>query len=123
MKHHHKHLHLARRKMNHIIDEIYTALLRAGGEEVSLRILREAEGLRLFAEGDFLEENRGHMELMSEMLRPAVRSQAMVEEFWELAGGDQYTSDSEMALVGQMADDARVIIHERHVEIELVVSF
>jgi len=123
MKKQQKHLHLARRKMSHIIDEIYTALLRAGGEEVSLRICREENGLRLYAEGDFLEENRRFMERMGEILQPAVRNPAMVEEFWELAGGDQYTSDSELALVGQIADESSLTIREQHVSVELFVSF
>ena len=57
MKAHHKHHNLARRKMGHIIDEIYTALLHYGGGEVDLRILRQAEGLRLFAKSEFAPEH------------------------------------------------------------------
>ena len=45
----HKHLHLARRKMGHIIDEIYTALLHYGSREVDLNIVREDKGRRLRA--------------------------------------------------------------------------
>lgn len=122
-KNHHKHLHLARRKMSHIIDEIYTALLHAGGDEIELKIRKEETGLRLFAQGNFLEEHRHDMERMSEILQPVIRSAAMVEEYWELAGGDQYTSDSELALVGQMADEASVEIRGNEVDIELFVSF
>ena len=118
-----KHLHRARRKMGHIIDEIYTALLRGGGEEVQLRICRETEGLRLYAESDFLEVNRHFMERMGEVLQPAVRNSAMVEEFWELAGGDQYTRDSELALVGHMADEAALSIEGNRVHVEVFVSF
>ena len=35
------HIHTARRKMNHVLDEIYTALLLAGGTELDLSIRRE----------------------------------------------------------------------------------
>ena len=118
-----KHLHVARRKMSHVIDEIYTALLRTGGNEVQLRIVREPEGLRLLAVGDFAAENRHHVERMAELLQPAVRTPALVEEFWELAGGDQYTSDSELALVGQMLDGAVVNLAGRTVRMNLYIAF
>ena len=123
MKVHHKHLHLARRKMGHILDEIYTALLHYGSEEVDLRIVREAEGLRLFVKADFHDEYLEDIERMGELLQPAVRSPAMVEEYWELAGEDSYSSESEMALVGQMADDANLSVDGSKVEIELYVAY
>ena len=123
MKVHHKHLHLARRKMGHILDEIYTALLHYGSEEVDLKILRESEGLRMFVKADFHDEYREEIERMGELLQPAVRSPAMVEEYWELAGEDRYSSESEMALVGQMADQANLIIEGSQVNIELFVAY
>ncbi len=120
---HHKHLHLARRKMGHIIDELYTALLHCGGEEVDLRIIREKEGLRLFIDGDFQSEYLEKIERMGELLQPAVKSQAIVEEFWELAGEDQYSGDTEISLVGQIADEAALSITGNRVEIELFVAY
>ena len=90
-----KHLHMARRKMSHVIDELYTALLRCGGECVELTIRREEEGLRLLARGDFSQEHQRDIQGMADILQPKVRNSALVQEFWELAGGDQYTSDSE----------------------------
>ena len=123
MKAHHKHLHIARRKMSRIVDEIYTALLHYGSGEVNLRILREADGLRLFVEGDFHKEYAEDVERMGELLQPAVRSDAMVEMYWELAGEDQYTSESEMALVGQMADAVVFRAGEEQVHIEIFVAY
>lgn len=123
MKVHHKHLHLARRKMSRIIDEIYTALLHCGSEEVSLCIRKEQEGLRLHVESDFNPDYLEEIERMGELLRPAVRSAAMVEMYWELAGEDQYTSESEMALVGQMADSAELTVAENTVKIEITVAY
>lgn len=120
---HHKHLHLARRKMNHIMDELYTALLHYGSEEVDLRIVREADGLRLFVRADFDPSCLKKVERMRELLKPAVRSAAMVEMYWELAGEDRYTSESEMSLVGQMADSAELTIEGQKVEIELFVAY
>ncbi len=118
-----KHLHMARRKMCHAIDELYTLLLRAGGEAVDLRIRREAEGLRLLVKGDFSPEHQTELERLEAVLCPPVRDPALVEEFWELAGGDQYTNDSELALVGQMVDEAQVRVEEGQATIELYIRF
>ena len=118
-----KHIHLARRRMSHVIDELYTALFRAGGKEVDIRLLKEESGLRLFVKGDYSLEHRHDMERMAEMLQPEVRDMGMVEAFWELAGGDQYTSDSELALVGQIIDSAKVTVTENCVDMELYLSF
>ena len=109
--------------MSRILDEIYTALLHCGSSEVDLRIVREDNGLRLFVHGDFHEEYLEDIERMGELLQPAVRSAAMVEEYWELAGEDQYSSESEMALVGQMADEAKLEIDGQKVNIELFVAY
>lgn len=118
-----KHIHTARRKMNHVLDEIYTALLLAGGTELDLSIRREEGGLRLRAKGNFLPERRREMERMAEFLQPEVRSPAMVEEYWALAGGDRYTTDSELALVGHMVDQAFVKVGENSLTLELYISF
>jgi len=123
MKTHHRHLHIARRKMSRIVDEIYTALLRYGSEEVQLRISRESDGLRLMAEADFQTEYLKDIQRMAELLQPAMRNEAMVEMYWELAGEDQYSSESEMSLVGQMADEAALTIDGKKVEIELFVAY
>ena len=48
-----KKMHMARRKMSHVIDELYTALFQLGGEEVDLRLRKEEQGLRLTVRGDF----------------------------------------------------------------------
>lgn len=123
MKAHHKHLYLARRKMSRVIDEIYTALLHFGCGEVNLRIVREESGLRLIVQGDFQPEYLEEILRMGELLRPAVRSAAMVEMYWELAGEDQYSSESEMALVGQMADDLLFQLDENQIHIEILVKY
>ena len=118
-----KHIHMARRRMSHVIDELYTALFRAGGKEVDLRLSKEEDGLRLFIKGDYSAEHRHDMERMAEMLQPKVRDMGMVEAYWELAGGDQYTSDSELALVGQIIDDAKVELSESVIQMEIYLSF
>ncbi len=123
MRGHHKHIHLARRKMGHIIDEIYTALFHCGSEEVDLKISKESEGLRLLVKGDFNREYTADIVRMGELLQPPVRSAAMVEEYWELAGEDRYSSESEMALVGQMADEAALTVEGQCVEIEIFVAY
>lgn len=119
----HKHLYLARRKMSRVIDEIYTSLLHCGSEDVQLRIVREAQGLRLFVQADFVPAHRDDVERMGELLHPDVRSDAMVEMYWELAGEDQYTSDSELSLVGQMVDEAALVTEGEKVNIELFIAY
>jgi len=109
--------------MGHIIDEIYNALLHYGSEDVDLRIRRLETGLCLSVESDYSPEHTDHVRRMKELLNPVVRSPAMVEEYWELAGEDQYNSDSEMALVGQMSDKTTVEISGNRVHIEMFVSF
>ena len=119
----HKHIHLARRKMSRMVEEIYTALLLSGGQRVTLEILREDEGLRLRARGDFDEGRREQVGEMVRLLQPAVRNPALVEEFWELAGEEDYAGGSELALVGQMADRVSASAENGRVELELFVAF
>jgi hypothetical protein len=119
----HKHLHLARRKMSRIIDELYTALLHYGSGKVEMRILKKEDGLCLQIESDFAPEHIKHIRRMGELLQPAVRSPAMVEMYWELAGEDRYSSESEMTLVGQMADSAELTVDGNAVKIEITVAY
>ncbi len=123
MKPHHRHLHLARRKMARILDEIYTALLHYGSVDVRMRIIKEEDGLRLYVQSDFSPAHMDELRRMGELLQPAVKSAAMVEEFWELAGEDPYTSESEMALIGQMADEVAFVIQGETVKIEVLVKY
>ena len=118
-----KHAHLARRKMSHVIDELYTTLFRAGATEVNLHLVKETDGIRLLVKSNNSGEHRHAMETMARMLQPEVRNPALVEEFWELAGGDQYTSDSELALVGQMVDESTVTLEGNHISMELYIRF
>ena len=118
-----RNIHMARRRMSHVIDELYTALFRLGGQEVDLHLSKEENGLRLTVRGDFPLECLSQVERMAEMLQPAVRNRALVEAYWELAGGDQYTSDSELSLVGQMLDGAQVEILEKEVKMDLYLAF
>lgn len=120
---HGKSIHTARRKMSHVMDEISTALLLAGGTEMNWSVRREAEGFRLQVKGNFDPGHRGEMVRMAELLQPAVRNPAMVEEFWELAGGDRYTTDSELVLVGQMVDTAAVEVEQEDLSMELSIRF
>lgn len=114
---------MTRRRMNHIISELSNALLLAGGRQIDLHLLREENGLRLRIEGDFSPEHQRGMEHMARLLQPRVRDLALVETYWELAGGDQYTSESELALVGQMLDASVVEVAAGHVKMDLYLAF
>ena len=77
----------ARQKMSRIIDEIGAALFACGATEVSLRLKKEPEGLRLLVQSDYTAENRPKLERLSKLLQPEIRDPALAETFWELAGG------------------------------------
>ena len=114
---------MTRRRMNLVASELTNALLLMGGRKIDMSLLREDNGLRLRIEGDFTPEHQRSIERMARLLQPQVRDPALVESYWELAGGDQYTSESEMALVGQMLDAAKVEVTEGHVRMDLYLAF
>ena len=112
----------ARQKMSRVIDEIGAALFACGATEVSLRLKKEPEGLRLLVQGDYLPANRAKLERLGKLLQPEIRDPAWAETFWELAGADLAHDTSELALVGQILDDARVTLGDTQVEMELFVA-
>mgnify|MGYP003301762978 FL=1 len=112
----------ARQKMSRVIDEIGAALFSCGATEVSLRLKKEPEGLRLLVQGDYLPVNRPKLERLGKLLQPEIRDPALAETFWELAGADLAHDTSELALVGQILDDARVTLGDTQVEMELFVA-
>ena len=114
---------MTRRRMNHVASELSNALLLMGGRQIDMHLLREDMGLRLRIEGDFALEHQREMEIMARLLQPQVRDPALVETYWELAGGDQYTSESELALVGKMLDAAVVEVTEGRVRMDLSLSY
>ena len=114
---------MTRRRMNHIASELRNALLLMGGRQIDMHLLREDAGLRLRIEGDFAPEHQREMEIMARLLQPQVRDPALAETYGELAGGDQYTSESELALVGQMLDAAVVEVSEGRVRMDLYLAF
>ena len=116
-------MYRARRRMNHVISELSHALLLAGGREIDLRLVREDDGLRLRLEGDFSPEHQRSMEHMAKLLQPLVRDPALVETYGELPGEDQYSEESELALVGQMLDRAHVALEGEQVRMDLYIAF
>lgn len=112
----------ARQKMSRIIDEIGAALFACGATELSFRLKKEPEGLRLLVQGDYDAACRVKMERLAKLLQPEIRDPALAETFWELAGADLAHDTSELALVGQILDDARVTLGEQSVELELFVA-
>ena len=66
--------------------------------------------------------NPSSLERLSKLLQPEIRDPALAETFWELAGADLAHDTSELALVGQILDDARVVLGEQSVEMELFVA-
>ncbi len=118
-----KRMYRARRRMNHVISELSHVLLMAGGQEISLRLTREENGLRLHLEGDFHPEHQRAMEHMAKLLQPMIRDPALVETYGELTGEDQYTDEGEIALVGQMVDESAVTVEPGQVRMNLYLAF
>ena len=48
---------------------------------------------------------------------------ALVETYGELTGEDQYTDENELALVGQMVDESRVVVETGRVRMNLFLAF
>ena len=63
------------------------------------------------------------MERMAKLLQPLVRDPALVETYGELTGEDQYTEQGEIALVGQMLDESRVVVEPGRVKMELYLAY
>ena len=113
----------ARQKMSRVIDEIGAALFACGATEVSLRLKKEPEGLRLLVQSDYTAENRPKLERLSKLLQPEIRDPALAETFWELAGADLAHDTSELALVGQILDGAHVAIEDAGVPVTPIEEF
>ena len=109
--------------MARIIDELYNALFLAGANEIDMKMNKTAEGLRLRLVSDFDPQVRHHVEKMGTLLCPEERNIALVETYWELAGGDQYSSDSELSLVGHMLDEADVKLEGNTVQMDLFIRY
>ena len=118
-----RHAQETRRKMARVIDELYNALFLAGAKEVEMKAIRSEEGLRLQVVSDFDPDVRYHIEKIGKLLCPEERNIALVETYWELAGGDQFSSDSELSLVGHMLDAADVKVEETVVYMDLFLAY
>lgn len=118
MKHRHSR---TRQKMSRIIDELGAALFDVGAADLSLHLQKEPEGLRLQVLSDFDPSRRTQVERLCRLLQPEIRDPALAETFWALAGSDLESGTSEISLVGQLLDSARITLEERTVRMELFV--
>ena len=111
-----------RQKMSRVIDEIGAALFSCGATELAFRLKKEPEGLRLLVQGDYLAASRPKLERLTRLLQPEIRDPALAETFWELAGADLTDDTSELALVGQILDEAQVSLEDGRIELDLFVA-
>lgn len=118
-----KRMYRARRRMNYVISELSHALLLAGSREIDMRLTKEESGLRLRMESAFSPEHQRRMEHMAKLLQPKFRDPAVVEAYSELPGEDQYSEESELALVGQMVDASQVTVDSGQVRMDLFLAF
>jgi len=118
-----RHAQETRRKMARVMDELYIALFLSGASQVDMKVKRTEEGYHLFLSSDYDPQARHRVERLCQLLCPEERNPALVEAYWELTGGDQYSSDSELSLVGHMVDEANVSMDDERVELHLLVRY
>ena len=118
-----KRIQRTRRKMSRVMDELYTALFLSGAKEVQMTVNREEEGYRLRLTADYDRQYRDRLEKLCQLLQPEERNPALVETYWELTGGDPYSDESELSLVGHMLDVASVTVSEERVAMALFMRY
>ena len=72
----------ARQKMSRIIDEIGAALFACGATEVSLRLKKEPEGLRLLVQSDYTSGSRSSCSPKSATRRLLKHSGSLQAPIW-----------------------------------------
>ena len=100
----------ARQKMSRVIDEIGAALFACGATEVSLRLKKNRKDCAFWFREIIFRSTARSSSGSGKLLQPEIRDPALAETFWELAGADLADDTSELALVGQILDDARVAL-------------
>ena len=84
-------------------------------------VQREETAYRLLLEGDYDAAFRHEVERMERLLHPEERNPALAETYWELAGGDGHSGDSELSLVGHIADQVDTVVADGRVRLEVVI--
>ena len=110
---------ITRRKMNKIVDELFTFLSTVGADNIKLQLKKEPDRYELAIHSNYDPALRRKIERLEEMMHPADRYEGLEDFYWELAGNGGEMQDSELQLVAQMVDGAQFAIHESDVFIQL----
>ena len=116
-----RHEETIRKKVSRVMDELHNALFQAGATRVNTVVERREDAYCLILEADYDPACRHDVERMERLLQPEERNPALVEAYWELAGGDGHSGDSELSLVGHMVDHARTAVENERVRLELEI--
>jgi len=114
-------IHIKKRILKSI-EELMLFFFSVGAKDISTHFERKENGYILTVSGDYDPQKIEHLKHLEEHLN-APKDPAVLECFWELAGESDVTSDSELYLVGQMADKAVLNITPERAEVILEKTF
>lgn len=107
------------RKMSKIIDELVCFFFSIGSDDVKMNLKKENGGYTLFLESNYSPDHRKEVGDLDKFLNVTEKNEGLEEFFWQLAGVSGLGNDSELHLIGQMIDGAKLEIAESYVKLEL----
>lgn len=107
------------KKMRKIADELICCMLQAGADDIAFRLQRQESKYLLRLESGYLPEHRKQMQDLERFLTTSEKDAGIEDLYWGLAGVSGLGRDSELLLIGQMIDEAKVEIGEKQVRLVL----
>lgn len=96
-------------KINRIINELILFQLNCGCTEIQMTLNKEDDGYRIHFESLASEQCYECAAQLNKFLQ-VERNEAVEDYFWELAGDDEGSDNSELQLIGQMIDCGGALI-------------
>ena len=107
-----------RKKIARIMDEIILFFMIMDATDTQFELQRTDEGYKITVRSDYNPSKRDHLQNLKKFLQTE-KIEAMEECYWELAGIQDITEGSELAVLGSMIDQSDIRIHDDHVTMEL----
>lgn len=96
-------MHSAQTKINRIISELTLFQLNEGCTEIEMHLTKLPDGYQLNFESNIGSHGAEAAALLNKFLQ-VERNEAVENYYWELAGDDEGSDNSELQLIGQMID-------------------
>lgn len=90
-------------KINRIISELTLFQLNEGCTQIDMSLTREDNGYQINFKSNIGEGGETAARSLNKFLK-AERNEAVENYYWELAGDDEGSDNSELQLIGQMID-------------------